>query len=198
MLLTYPFLNDVSSQLCFLLGFFTQGELWISWLEGAANIPLSEWCFLTTSFFFFAAWFAPVFSFLTAWKEHAIIAVNCMSTTPTDIYAFDGYLVSTVSSYQCTMLPKQVEQVFKQWEAPLFMSRLHCMHMTVLPSQLFLVIVIFFSAEWFDPSGQLAPQTFLVLYIWCLQPFDGYIDAYFLAVVLWLFFNCSSVFVHYS
>ena len=134
-------------------------------------------------FFFFAAWFAPVFSFLTAWKEHAIIAVNCMSTTPTDIYAFDGYLVSTVSSYQCTMLPKQVEQVFKQWEAPLFMSRLHCMHMTVLPSQLFLVIVIFFSAE----------SKYFCWVIWSLWPISStnFLGAiYMMFAIFWWLHRC--------
>ena len=123
----------------------------------------------------------------------------------TNWYACDGYLVSTVSSYQSTMLPKQVEQVFKQWEAPLFMSRLHHMHMTVLPSQLFLVIVIFFSTEskcfcWVIRSlWPIISTTFLgAIYKRCLQPFDGYVGAYFLAIVLWLFFNSSSVFVHYS
>lgn len=120
------------------------------------------------NFVFFAAWFAPVFSFLTAWKEHAIIAVNCMSTTPTDMHVMATWFPpSVVTNVQCSqsklskfssserhhfLCQGSIECIWLSCQANCFQS--------LWSSSLLKANT---SAEWFDPSGQLTPQTFLEL-----------------------------------
>lgn len=110
----------------------------------------------------------------TAWAQHQLIYMHLMATwfppsVVTNVQCSQNKLSKFSSSERhhflcqgsivCIWLSCQVNCFWSLWSSSLLKANT--------------------SAEWFDPSGQLAPQTFLVLYIWCLQSFDGYIDAYF-------------------